>query len=97
VTYGSSFGDIDGPDRPIIIGESEDITPVTILHEKRLEKSAITTSSGLGECSKPLLGNGSDIMMDIGRRLKPSSVGRKISGMGYRGFEDHILIVCGYK
>jgi hypothetical protein len=95
-TYRSGLGDINGPNWPVVIGESENIPPVSILHEQRLEETPIASSRSLGEGREPFLGDGGNVMVDIGRRLVSLGMGREVGGVGYRSFKNHVeqMKVC---
>lgn len=88
-SHRGSLGDVDSPDRPVVVGECEDVSPVSVLDEKRLEQCTVACGSGSGEAGEPVLGYSIHVVLGICGRFEALGVRWEVGWVGYGSFKDH--------
>ena len=89
-THPGGIGDVDGPHGTKVIGESQDISPVPVLDEQRLEQLSIAALCSLCKRLQPLGRYGSRVVFGVRlRRLVARAVGGKVGRLGERESDSH--------
>lgn len=91
-TYRGGFGNVDSPDRSIIVGEGQDIPPVSVFYEKRLEQLPVTGAGCFVESRQPLICDCIDVMLQISWWFESVMVRREVGWVWDGCCKNHIAV-----